>query len=62
MMLLMFHNATYVTEYTAKSPPEDVDRAAVTAAQLLSKKLQVGGGTAGARWGVGNSGPAALRA
>jgi hypothetical protein len=43
-MLLMFYNGTYVTTLTRKSNPEDVDRAAVTAAQLLCKKLQVRAG------------------
>ncbi|KIY93874.1 hypothetical protein MNEG_14088, partial [Monoraphidium neglectum] len=39
-MLLDFHNCTYSTEFTEHSPPDDVERAAVAAAQLLQKKLQ----------------------
>jgi len=43
-MLLQFHNGTYVTNFTPESDTEEIDKAAVTAAQLLSKKLQVGFG------------------
>jgi hypothetical protein len=47
MLLLSFHNATYVTSYTPDSPPEDLTRACSTAASLLIKKLVVG------LWGEG---------
>jgi hypothetical protein len=47
-MLLDFHNCTYSTEFTEHSPPDDVERAAVAAAQLLQKKLQVRSRTAAA--------------
>lgn len=42
-LLLNFHNATYVTSYTADSPREDLVRACAAASALLVKKLQAGG-------------------
>lgn len=43
LLLLSFHNATYVTNYTPESPQEDLTRACSTAAGLLVKKLIVSG-------------------